>query len=149
SIKSLRKFANDRLTVPTADALQAELDGANDRSIVITMGAFVEDSLEHLLSRQMRPMEQEEYEEFFRHDGPVGSFSSKIQMAHGLKLTDKMTHRQLDVLREMRNACAHCKLPISFKTPELAAVCKRMLHPHGNFRLRADTQKGLREAFTA
>lgn len=150
SVKSLRRFYRDRLVVPDAGEVLQELKGSSDRAIVITLGAFLDSVLEYLLASQMRPAAtEEEFEEAFTTNGPLGSFSNKIKVAYLFKLIDESVRDQLEAIREMRNACAHAKRPISFSNPELANVGKRILHPHGSFKARGDSAADIRGAFSA
>jgi hypothetical protein len=150
SIKTLRRFYRDRLAVVNLGDLQSELMGASDRSIVITLGAFLDGAIEFLIAQNTRPQStQPEFEDAFGINGPLGSFSARIEVAYLFRLIDESVRGQLNVIRELRNACAHSKRPISFATLELANVCKRVLHPVGMFRLRGDSAEDLKSAFTA
>lgn len=149
SVQSLKRYYNDRLAIPDDEELFAELQEANDRSVVITLTAFTEDALEFVIAKRLRRMTKEEYLHAFRFDGPFGSFSRKIEVAYLMEAIDKRLRNQLTDLRELRNACAHSKLPISFKTPAFASVAKRLLHPRGRFRAGSDTPEDLRAAVQA
>jgi len=150
SVKSLRRFYKNRLVVPDSGEMLAELTGSSDRAVVITLGAFLDSILEYVLASKMRPQATEdEFEEAFASNGPLGSFSSKIKVAYLFQLIDEPLKNQLETIREMRNACAHAKRPISFANPELANVGKRILHPHGSFRRQGETPADIRSAFTA
>jgi hypothetical protein len=67
----------------------AELTGASDRSIVITLAAFLDAALEGLIARHIRPQTTlEEFDETFGFSGPLGSFSARIKIAHLFGLID-------------------------------------------------------------
>jgi hypothetical protein len=150
SVKRLRAYYKNRLAIPDSGAMQAELTGASDRSVVITLAAFLDSALEYLISTHMRPLTTlAEFEDAFGQNSPLGSFSAKIKMAHLFKIIDDLVKDQLDDIRELRNACAHSRLPMTFATPQLASVAKRILHPKGSFRLQADTPEAVKGAFTA
>jgi hypothetical protein len=127
SVASLKNFYKDKETLPDPTEVIQELISTSDRALVITLGAFLDDALEHRLSKAMRPLEKEEYREAFRFDGPLGSFSAKIEMCYLLKLIEEDRRSQMHDIREMRNACANSKRPISFKNTELANVARRVV----------------------
>ena len=58
------------------------------------------------------------------------------------------TFKQLTMLREMRNACAHSKRPLSFKNAALLNVAKRVLHG-AVFKAKEDAMPQIRQAFIA
>jgi len=150
TIKTLRRFYKDRLAIPDTVEMQAEIMGASDRSTVIALAAFLDAALEWLIASNMRPQATvAEFDETFGINGPLGSFSARIKIAYMLKLIEEPLRNQLEVIREMRNACAHSKRPISFENPELANVGKRILHPKGSFRIQGDTPQEIKSAFTA
>jgi hypothetical protein len=124
--------------------------GASDRSVVITLGAFLDGAIEFMIAQNTRPQStRSEFDDAFGINGPLGTFSARIEIAYLFKLIDETVRDQLNVIRELRNACAHSKRPISFATAELANVCKRILHPTGMFRLRGDSAEDIKSAFTA
>jgi hypothetical protein len=150
SIKKLRQFYKDRTILVDIAAVHAELLNASDRSIVITLGAFLDDVLTYLIAKHIRPQKtKSDFDDAFRFEGPLGTFSARIEIAYLFKLVDDVVYRQLHDIRELRNACAHSKRPIFFSTPELANVCKRILHPKGSFKLRGNSPADLKSAFTA
>lgn len=127
AVATLKKFYKDKDFLPAAADVMKELMGTSDRAAVITLGAFLDDALEMRLTRALRPMETDDHDYAFRFDGPLGSFSARIDMSYLLKLIEIGRKEQLHDIREMRNACAHSKRPISLDSPELANVAKRVL----------------------
>jgi hypothetical protein len=83
----------------------------------------------------------------FRFEGPLGSFSRRIEVAHLFGVIDEKTRGQLNDLRELRNACAHGKQRIDFSVPELANVARRLLHPNGTTPLLGKTPQLLKASF--
>ena len=65
--------------------------------------AIVEEWLEALLLQQHRRVQVARH---FGDYGPLNSFGKKITKAHDLLLIDEDTRRDLDVLKEVRNAFA-------------------------------------------
>jgi DNA-binding MltR family transcriptional regulator len=63
----------------------------------------------------------------FGGSGSLATFSSKIAMAFALGIIDRQMRNDIDVIREMRKAYAHSRMPISFEQADLQAACKRIL----------------------
>jgi hypothetical protein len=149
SIKSLRKYYKDRHASIDPQHLFAELTGESDRAVVILLSSVLDDMLAHLLRANLSfSPDQPQMEHIFRFEGPLGTFSARAEIAYLFGLIDEATKEQLDVLREMRNACAHSKQKIDFGISELAAVAKRLVRQHRGPPLKLDTRKQIREAFT-
>jgi hypothetical protein len=60
----------------------------------------------------------------FGVDGTISSFSKKMAMAYALGIIDKDYRRLIDIVREIRNACAHSRKPISLVVPVVSEACK-------------------------
>ena len=144
SVKTLRAFWKDRQAEIDGDALFEEMKGTSDRAVVIVLGAFMDDALQFVLARLFRRMPDAEYETAFGPNGPLGPFSSRIDMAYWLSAIDEKTREKLHDLRELRNACAHSKRSISFKDKALANVAKRVIGKTGMTPLESDTPIGIR-----
>jgi DNA-binding MltR family transcriptional regulator len=148
SVKSLRRYWKDKLFVRSPASILAELKGESDRALVILVAAVLDDLLNHTLARKMifvPTAEQMDY--IFRPDGPLGTFSSKIETAYLFGFIDHITRGQLDDIRELRNACAHSHQEISFTNAALANVAKRLFKPRGVVPLSSDSASDIREAF--
>ena len=63
----------------------------------------------------------------FEGYGPLGSFSSKIDIAHALGFIDARASRSLHAVREIRNEFAHSEDgEISFHHPSIVELCKKL-----------------------
>ncbi len=123
---ALKKYYKRRGARRDPALIVEAIKSENDRTFVIILGSVLEDALESQLEKKMRPFESEtERNAIFGVDAPAGTFSAKIRMAYALSVIDKGMKSQLDDLREIRNACAHSVLPLSFHTPELIGMCER------------------------
>ena len=79
AVQTLKKYARDKYAILDSGALQTEILNASDRAAVILIAALLDDALEFILLKNMRStLTQKEYENAFRADGPLGSFSSRI-----------------------------------------------------------------------
>jgi hypothetical protein len=97
-----------------ADALLTSVDGETDRGAVIILATVVEDALASKIKSKMGSLNADEMARLFGPDGPLGSFSALIRMGQALGIIDRPLYRVCDIIREMRNACAHSRRPISF-----------------------------------
>lgn len=129
-LKNLKTFARAQLRVSISpkEAVKAVTE-ESDRGAVILAGSGIEDMLEWAISNKLPGLHGEAaaIESMFGVNGIAGTFSNKIALAYALGLIEKETRREIDLIREMRNACAHARLAISFATPELKEVCKQVV----------------------
>lgn len=132
SVKSLRKFYKDPLNLPDKYSLQGELAGESDRASVILMASLLDDALMYRISKHLcfEPT-REEFDKVFRFEGPLGTFSARMEMACLFGFIEDETYEQLTLIREMRNACAHSKHALKFTDAVLGNVLKRMFAPLG------------------
>jgi hypothetical protein len=63
----------------------------------------------------------------FEHDGLISSFSKRIEMAYAMGIIDKPYRKKIDLIREIRNACAHARFPLTMETKVLINACKALL----------------------
>jgi hypothetical protein len=85
----------------------------------------------------------------FRFDGPLGRFAYKTELAYVFGLMDKDVAIQLNLIREMRNACARSKYKLSLEMPVLADVAILLFKPLGVVSPKENTAEGIRTAFLA
>jgi len=152
AVKTLRRFYKNKSRSPAeiAKDLAGELVGTSDRGAVIILAAFIHDALSGFLAEGLIPLSDDEREYAFRSDGPLGSFSSRIDMAYLFGGLSKDTRDRLHDLRELRNACAHTTIPISFKNAELRNVARRITrHPINDDVDESDTRQSLIQAVMA
>lgn len=107
----------------------ADLESESDRGAIMIAATQVEDMLEHRIV-QMMPnalASNSLRKEIFEQDGPISSFSRKTTIAYALGIIDAPYRRLIEIVREMRNACAHSRKPISMQTPELRAIAEVLI----------------------
>ena len=92
-----------------------EPDGADDRTIVLILGAFLEQSLETALLRKFIPMDDDEVRQL--------TFYRKIQKASAVGAIGPKAKADLIWIKNIRNAFAHSRKAIDFRTPEVIAAC--------------------------
>jgi hypothetical protein len=148
AVKSLRAYWKNKTTPRSPQSIITELQGESDRAIIILAAAVLDDMLSHILAREMIFVPTDDQMEYiFRPDGPLGTFSSKIELAYLFGFIEDETRSELNDIRELRNACAHSHREISLDNPELANVAKRLFRPDGLIKPQGDSRKELRESF--
>ncbi len=88
------------------DFLRA-LHAESDRSAVLIAAALFEDQLEERVKRLLEHASSRVLKRLLRPDGPLGSFSAKIDLLRGLGDITSDLASQLHALRKVRNHCAH------------------------------------------
>jgi len=101
------------------------LHDLDERGLVLSLAAFAEDALGHLLSVFMLPTEST-HQLLEGFNAPLGTFSSRIKAAYSLGLIEKVQFDDLEHLRKMRNEFAHNWRPINFENPKIAAHIKAL-----------------------
>ena len=83
----------------------------------------------------------EKKKRLFRPEGPLGSFSARIDLAYALGLIGKKAARDLHLIRKIRNDFAHDPKTIMFDDDRVAKRCSELyydglggnLPPHKKF----------------
>jgi hypothetical protein len=121
-----------------------EFTGESDRAVVILAASILDDVLVYAIGKRLAiSVDETQADYIFRAEGPLGSFSARIEIAYVFGFIDDLTRDQLTTVRES----AHSKRPIGFDVPELANVAKRLFHPTGVAPLTEDTRAGIKGAF--
>jgi hypothetical protein len=81
----------------------------SERGKVILLAAKIDELLGELLKRYFKPSraKDEKDDKVFRIMGLLGTFSARIEMAHRVGLISREAANCYDLLREIRNDCAH------------------------------------------
>ena len=128
SYTSLRKYYKISYHQIEPRDLVTNLKNESDRSLVVVWVSVLEDALTLEIKKKFRAMEEKEEKalRLYLPEGPIGSFSLKINVSYAMQIIDEPTRQSLTDIREMRNACAHSFKPIGFETKELVTVFKRV-----------------------
>jgi DNA-binding MltR family transcriptional regulator len=124
--KSLRTLSR---TIPTRDQIEEimkTLRTEKDISVAIVASAIVEASLEALLRSKMTIPNKQFDKDLFEGQGPLSSFSAKINIAQAFRFINEAVAKELHAFREIRNAFAHAKIPISFDDEAVANKVKAL-----------------------
>jgi DNA-binding MltR family transcriptional regulator len=114
-----------------------ELEGASDRASAIVASSLIETRLNQIIHLRLSD-EPKILKELFRASGPLGNFSTKIDLALLLGLIGKEAHGDLIVLKKVRNEFAHKLDTITFDTLKIQTLCanfvliEKMINPMGD-----------------
>jgi DNA-binding MltR family transcriptional regulator len=104
-----------------------EIDRQEDRAAAIIASAYVEDRLALAIKARLiadiqvtNPM--------FNGDGPLATFSVKINMAYLLGLITKRQRETLHIIKKIRNLFAHDLSPLTFTSQNIQALCRNLHH---------------------
>ena len=117
---------HDLLTLPPKEQRE-HVANESDRTAIILIGAMVERFVLEALINLMGNANADEQSRIFNYEGPCGSFANRIRLAHALGLFDRPTKRSVEIVKEMRNAAAHCVAPLSFETPAIRAAVAQLV----------------------
>jgi hypothetical protein len=124
-LRALKAFS--RATYRAADDVDVaveDITNESDRGVGIISSSSVEDHLEWAIMQRMRPIWKDESarNELFGAMGTNSDFAAKNLLAYSLGIIDAEARRQIDLVRQVRNACAHARLAVSFDKPPLVAI---------------------------
>lgn len=119
------QFGDDKLT--RMNELQSELEGQSDRAAAIVGVAWVEEELEAAIKSFLQK-DEKAWARLFSSSGPLGTLSSKIDLACLLGMATKVITSDLHILRQVRNDFAHSittkdNLPLSFNSQHIQDKC--------------------------
>jgi hypothetical protein len=100
------------------------LTNETDRGVVVIMGSITEDLLLRRIFENFVPMSGDARRNMIRSGGVLSNWADRTNIARALGIIDDDDVEILDVMKAMRNACAHSRKHIDFKTKQLAdALC--------------------------
>lgn len=130
------------------DVAQAYQD-ESDRGAIILAATHLEDNLLMAILAGLPVLQRDEvaFRDMFENEGPLSTFSSRIAMAYGMGLATAQMKKEMDLIRVIRNSCAHSRRPISLETPELRTAVLNLLSDTDDLLVKTDSPT-LRMAFT-
>jgi DNA-binding MltR family transcriptional regulator len=99
---------------PLLDTFHAE----SDRGAILVASSILENALEQLF-RSVLVDEVADALKLFKAEGPLATFSARINMSRAFGLIPEVIARQLNLVRHIRNTCAHSPETVTFATPEV------------------------------
>lgn len=100
-----------------------------DRGSALMAAAFLDDRLRGLLAKRL-VNDKKIADRSFDFNGPLGSFSSRIDFSYLLGLIPNNARRDLHLIRAIRNKFAHTAAIINFDHPLIKPSCDSLLF-HG------------------
>jgi hypothetical protein len=122
-IEKLRRITTQPATADHQEQYDKQTSAkADDRSFCLLLSSMLENDLDRAIDARIGQT-LELRKGLYEQDGPLGTFSRKITMAAALQIIGPTTQANFRVIRNIRNAFAHSKIPIAFTTREVSAVC--------------------------
>jgi hypothetical protein len=123
-IEKLRDITTKRATPEHQEEFNKQIsDDADDRSFCLLLVSMLENTLDQALDHWIGDQTKELRQALYAQDGLLATFARKITFATIVKVAGPVARENLRLMRHIRNAFAHSKIPITFDTPEVATVC--------------------------
>ena len=101
------------------------LDRETDRGCALLAVSYLEEELKFLLKKCL--VERADVDKsIFSYNGPLGTFSSKIEMAFFLGKISNEVKKELHLLRKIRNEFGHSPKPIDFNFQAIKDRCNAL-----------------------
>jgi hypothetical protein len=110
-----------------AESLERMLRTETDRALVTILGSYIEDALLDRIMAEL-PAGAENRKALLK-GGPLRSVEHRIALARAMGIITEEKAARLNIFRAMRNACAHSRLDITLKTPELRNALAMLTPP--------------------
>jgi DNA-binding MltR family transcriptional regulator len=102
------------------------LDRETDRGVALVCAAYLDEELKNLLEKTLVD-EPKVVERLLGQSGPLGDFSSKIDLAFGMGIIKAESHWGLHIVRKIRNDFAHVQAMRSFADAGTAERCRELI----------------------
>jgi hypothetical protein len=99
-------------------------NGESDRGAAILSGSFVEHALGLYLRSKIQDIKLAD--DLFSPLGPLSSFSQRIAIAYAFGFVSKLHHKDLELIRRIRNYFAHHPLDAIFSSPEITQLALQL-----------------------
>jgi len=113
---TLGKLSRERPSVQDIDEAMEELKTDGARGAVALGSALIEDVLQACITLSMVRLTSSEIDELFTGQSPIASFSARVRLAYALGIFGRKTRKDLNTVREIRNAVVHAKRRFTFDT---------------------------------
>lgn len=128
--KALRALSHRSMTQGDMEEMKKQVYAEeNDRGACLLLTADLENALDNAIKARLT-LDKNELDEMYGQEGPLGSFSRKIILASAIRIVGPITKHNLTIIRHVRNAFAHARIPMSFQTPEVHTACEgfKLIH---------------------
>jgi hypothetical protein len=93
----------------------------SDRGAVMLVGGILEDVLTEQIIEKL-PQGRACKDNLLRQGGTLSSVQDKLSIGMALGILDEATNDSLDIIRQLRNACAHTMRRADFATPAVSGA---------------------------
>ena len=119
-----------RLGEEAAEIGRALHDVETDRGCALVGASLTENALREIIRIHAFQAPNTDLDDIFGFEAPLGTFSAKIKIAYAFGMIDKKIRDDCDRIRVLRNAFAHSRVPINFKTSAVTRGCSGFHAPH-------------------
>jgi hypothetical protein len=121
-VKSKWWLSDDAVTY--VNKVLDEMQNESDRSAAILLGAELDDTLGQILEKHLLPPRAK------KDGGAIGkTFYARIELTNRLGLVHPLFHRELHLIKDVRNEFAHKKLGITFDDTEVQVITSKLVFP--------------------
>lgn len=106
------------------------LDPETDRGCALMAAAYLDEQLKKILEKGFVP-HRKLHRKVFGPNGPVGTFSARIDFAYLLGYIGPKAHHDLHLIRAIRNDFGHTATPLTFDNPSIADRCRDLYYDLG------------------
>ena len=117
--RTLRNLSREIPTDKDFARIDDEAEDVSDRHFALSFAIELENTLRYAITAVLPRKDRTIIDKMVEQDGVLGTFSRKIDLGYALGLYDAQRHKELHIIRNIRNAFAHTMIPIAFDTPEL------------------------------
>src|SRR5262245_15222940 len=123
---NFRHLSFDELTAQMDETLKfcRLLDTETDRGCALVAAAYFDTALISLLRATM--IEDRTSDEFLESNGPLSSFSARIDAAYVFGLIAPLVRRDLHYIRKIRNEFAHDPEHLDFSNNRIRDFCHQL-----------------------
>lgn len=115
-------------TFGTLNTLVPTLEEMDERGLVLSLAAFAEEALGHLLKTFLLNNESSA-KLLDGFNAPFGTFSARIKGCHALGLIEDVQARDLETLRKIRNEFAHSWAAVELQDQRIRSFVERLSYP--------------------
>jgi len=101
----------------------------SDRAVALISAAYLDDALEQVLAAHFVGGKSVIQSLFDSPNAPLGTFSSRVLMAHAMGLVDVRTFGSLEAIRKIRNKFAHLSSQFDFDDPTVKGLISTLELP--------------------
>ena len=99
----------------------------SDRGCALMAAAYLDEALKQMLASYM-VNDKRLIKDLFNGQGPLATFSSRINLAFALGKISNEAKFDLHIIRRIRNDFAHISEPIDFENESISNRCKELRH---------------------